>query len=302
MKKPALGKGLDAILGSRREAEPAAPSDEVGGAPKPDGSGRALLVDIEKVSAGRGQPRRIFRDEAIDELAASIREKGVIQPLVVTRAGSGYELIAGERRLRAAARAGLAQVPIIVKAEIGSAELVELALIENVQREDLTPLELARAYQKLIDHHHYTQEELARKIGKSRTSIANTLRLLALPDPVREALEEGLVTEGHARALLALPTAALQISVCRTVARKGLSVRETEELVRAEARRDGGRGRQAGKASGPADPVLASAQRAIEQRLGTRVRIRGSREKGKVEVHFFSPEELEKLVERLSTS
>lgn len=297
MKKPALGKGLDAILGPRREADDAeheaAPRDSAG----------ALLVDIQKVSAGKGQPRRVFRDDALDELAASIREKGIIQPLVVTRSPGGYELVAGERRLRAAARAGLARVPVIVNPDVEASELVELALIENVQREDLTPMELARAYQKLIDQHHHTQEELARKIGKARSSITNTLRLLALPDPVRQALEEGAISEGHARALLGLHTAALQISLCRTIVRKELSVRETEELVRAEANGEGsGQSPSRTKSAASRDSSLASLEANLGRALGTRVRVRGTAKKGRIEVHFFSREELEGIVERLGAS
>lgn len=301
MKKPALGKGLDAILGPRMEREVQVVANPDPEATRPGRKGlAALLVDIEKIQAGRGQPRRIFRDDALDELAASIKEKGILQPLVVTETAGGYELIAGERRLRAAARAGLEQVPVIVKPQVDSAELVELAVIENIQRENLTPLELARAYQKLMDQHHYTQEDVAHKVGKSRASVANTVRLLGLPDPIREALEQGMISEGHARALLALSTAAAQISACRTVVRKGLSVRETEELVKAESPRDRStteRGAAGGDSS--RDPGIAAVETALGRTLGTRVRIRVRGEKGRVEIQFFSKEELDGLVARL---
>jgi len=298
VKKPALGKGLDAILGPRLDRDFHGPAVTVD-----DDRGHkalsSLFVDIEKVTAGRGQPRRIFRDDALDELAASIREKGILQPLVVTQTASGYELIAGERRLRAAARAGLDRVPVIVKSHVEPAELLELALIENIQRENLTPLELARAYQKLIDQHHYTQDEVAKKVGKSRASIANTVRLLGLPDPVREALEQGLISEGHARALLALPTAASQISACRTVVRKGLSVRETEEVVKTESGRDKGREMQQSEPTGKEDSERASLETSLSRALGTRVRVRGDGEKGRVEIHFFSSGELDGILDRL---
>jgi ParB family chromosome partitioning protein len=300
MKKPALGKGLDAILGPRLERDPR-PADE----PMTEAGtvGRrapaALLVDIEKVTAGRGQPRRIFRDDALDELAASIREKGILQPLVVTQTAGGYELIAGERRLRAAARAGLDQVPVIVKPQVDPAELVELAVIENIQRENLTPLELARAYQKLIDQHHYTQDDVARKVGKSRASVANTVRLLGLPDPVRDALEQGLISEGHARALLALATAAAQIVACRTVVRKGLSVRETEELVKAENSRAPGRSDGSSARGSKQDPGIVALEGALSRTLGTRVRIRSQGERGRVEIQFFTNDELNGLLVRL---
>lgn len=300
MKKPALGKGLDAILGPRAEREtrsPAEPRTEAGNAGR--GAPPSLLVDIEKVTAGRGQPRRIFRDDALDELAASIREKGILQPLVVTQTAGGYELIAGERRLRAAARAGLEQVPVIVKPQIDPAELVELAVIENIQRENLTPLELARAYQKLMDQHHYTQDDVARKVGKSRASVANTVRLLGLPDPVRDALEQGLITEGHARALLALPTAAAQISMCRTVVRKGLSVRETEDSVKVENSRDRGAQASAAARSRKEDPGVAALEGELSRSLGTRVRIRSQGERGRVEIQYFTKQELNGLLARL---
>ena len=297
MKKPALGKGLDAILGSRAEREPASFERDERPAPS-DATGGLLLVEIEKVSAGRGQPRRNFRDEALDDLAASIREKGILQPLVVTRTAGGYELIAGERRLRAAARAGLEKVPVIVKAEIEPAELVELALIENVQREDLTPMELARGYQRLIDQHHYTQDQVARRIGKSRATIANTLRLLGLPDPVRDALEQGLISEGHARALLSLPTAAAQISTCRTIVQRGLSVREAEELVRGSA----GPGRSGGAMAGrkASDSNLKAIAERLTRSLGTKVFVRGTSDRGRIQIQFYSRTELEGLLDRIA--
>lgn len=300
MKKPALGKGLDAILGPRSDREPRSeeePRGETGGAPRR--APTALFVDIERVTAGRGQPRRIFRDDALDELAASIREKGILQPLVVTQSAGGYELIAGERRLRAAARAGLDQVPVIVKPQVDPAELVELAVIENIQRENLSPLELARAYQKLIDQHHYTQDDVARKVGKSRASVANTVRLLGLPDPVREALEQGMISEGHARALLALPTAAAQISACRTVVRKGLSVRETEELVKAEISREAATGRVSAGRTRKQAPGVAALENELSRSLGTRVRIRGQGDRGRIEIQYFSKGELGGLLDRL---
>jgi ParB family chromosome partitioning protein len=300
MKKPALGKGLDAILGPRPERDVRPPAESANERSGPPHKGlAALLVDIEKVTAGRGQPRRIFRDDALDELAASIKEKGILQPLVVTQTAGGYELIAGERRLRAAARAGLEQVPVIVKPQVDSAELVELAVIENIQRENLTPLELARAYQKLMDQHHYTQDDVARKVGKSRASVANTVRLLGLPDPVRDALEQGIISEGHARSLLALPTAAAQISACRTVVRKGLSVRETEDLVKAENSRDGtGRAKRGSHGDHNGDPGIAALENSLGRTLGTRVRIRTHGDRGRIEIQFFSREELEGVLAR----
>jgi ParB family chromosome partitioning protein len=288
---------LDAILGSRVERDQEERQRTHDRSSDNSNAGGPLLVDIEKVAAGRGQPRRHFREEGLEDLAASIREKGILQPLVVTQTvGGGYELIAGERRLRAAARAGLAKVPIIVKAEIEPAELVELALIENIQREDLTPMELARGYQRLIDQHHYTQDQLSQRIGKSRATIANTLRLLGLPEPVREALEQGLITEGHARALLALATAAAQISMCRTIVQRGLSVREVEELVRGASRVGAGGSKRAPQSH--ATPFKAVEDR-LTRALGTKVSLRGSDERGKIQIQYHSRAQLDALLDRI---
>lgn len=296
MRKPALGRGLDAILGTARaggaEGGAVAIADE-----REETAGAPLFVDIERVMPGRGQPRRRFDEEALDELAASIRARGILQPLIVTESKGSYELIAGERRLRAAARAGLDRVPVIVKRDVETSELAELALIENVQREDLTPIEQARGYQRLIDEHSYTQEQLAQRIGKSRVSVTNSLRLLKLPTDVCTFVDEGKIAEGHARALLSLPTAAQQIRLAGKIARQGLSVRETEEIVRRVQRV-----RQAAPRT-PAANEVASAMRALEQelgrRLGTRVRIRGGATRGRIEIEYYSQEELDGLSERL---
>ena len=294
MKKPALGRGLDAILGSRDEGRAQA-AEPLAVVPEAVATGEPFFVDIDKVSPGRGQPRRKFDERALEELAASIREKGVLQPLVVTAKGGAYELIAGERRLRAAARAGLERVPVIVKREIEAGEWVELALIENIQREDLTPLEQARAYRRLADDHGLKQEEIAKRLGKGRTTIANSLRLLGLPEPVLDALERGLLSEGHARALLALETAAQQIAACKSVVTKSLSVRQTEELVRAM----GHKGRAESRSRRKTDPALGALEETLVRSLGTRVRLRGTQSRGRIEIDFASPGELDRLVERL---
>jgi len=292
-----LGRGLDAILGgaSARESAPAA-------APVPihigEQKGKPLLVPIERVMAGRGQPRRNFADEQLDELAASIRENGILQPLVVVTSGSGYELVAGERRLRAAARAGLDKVPVVVREAATDAEMLELALVENLQREDLGPLERARAYRRLLDQHGLVQEDIARKVGKSRTSIANTLRLLALPQPVLDAIEQGLITEGHARPLLSLPNATTQIEAMRAVVRRGLSVRETEQLVRDKIDRDDGQSREARQ---PAKRAAGPLETSLSRALGTKVRVRGGMNKGRIEIEYYSQEELTRLIDLLSS-
>jgi ParB family chromosome partitioning protein len=291
---------LDAILGDAMPASP--PQTIVSSAlerstmAREDGeAGVPLEVPVEKISPGRAQPRRHFDEQALDELAASIVEKGIIQPLIVTQTPNGYELIAGERRLRAAIRAGLETVPVVVKKGIEAGELIELALIENIQREDLSPLEEAKAYQHMLADHGRTQEEVARRVGKARTTIANSIRLLALPESLKQAINDGKLSEGHARALLGLPTTAAQVAAARTVMQRGLSVRETEQLVRGLADRK--------KASSPGSEVAVHArttvEKTLERVLGTKVRIRGRGKGGRIEIDYFSHDELDRLLDRL---
>lgn len=300
MRQP-LGRGLDAILGGAVPAtEPrTAPAAVVAGeVAKGEEKGKALLVPIERVVAGRGQPRRNFDEEHIEELAASIREKGILQPLVVVPSNGSYELIAGERRLRAAARAGLEKVPVVFRDAVSEGEMLELALVENLQREDLGPLERARAYERLLETHGLVQEEIAKKIGKSRVAVANTLRLLGLPQPVLDAMEKGLLSEGHARPLLALPTATRQIEAMQAVVRRGLSVRETEQMVRDSLEESGaskkGSPKRDKRAPGPVETSLSRV-------LGTKVRLRGGVKKGRIEIEYYSQEELTRLIDLLST-
>ncbi len=303
MERQALGRGLNAILGGPVErpqpvAEDLAEREQTAPAAVPQGgSGRPMELAIERIVPGRGQPRRVFNDEALDELAASIREQGIIQPLVVAKGPAGYELIAGERRLRAAARAGREKVPVVVREEATEGGILELALVENLQREDLGPLERARAYDRLVARHGLTQEQIAERIGKSRAAVANTMRLLALPQPVLDGLEQGLLTEGHARALLSLEGAAAKIEAMKTVARKGLSVRETEQLVNDRVRGDGKGSERERKPKGRSNPLEDSLTRV----LGTKVRIKGTASRGRIEIAFFSNEELARLIDRLSS-
>jgi ParB family chromosome partitioning protein len=290
-----LGRGLDAILGAASRVS-AAQEEEDGYEVE---AGGPLSVEIEKISPGRAQPRRHFDENALAELADSIRANGILQPLLVTESAGRYELIAGERRLRAAARAGLATVPVIVKRDVATDSLLEMALVENVQREDLTPIEQARGYQRLIDEHAYTQERLAQRLGKSRAAVTNALRLLKLPREVCELLDDGKLSEGHARALLGLRTAAQQIRLAGRIVRKGWSVRQSEELVR--------RLQDAGPAIPSARAVptpAATAMHAVEQNLGrtlgTKVRVRGSAARGRIEIEYYSADELDRLIERLA--
>ena len=299
MRQP-LGRGLDAILGgpATSDLRPTSGTEGLGFQSVGEQKGKPLFVPIERVMAGRGQPRRRFEDEQLDELAASIREKGILQPLVVVANAGGYELIAGERRLRAAVRAGLDKVPVVIRDATTESEMLELALVENLQREDLGPLERARAYERLLETHGLSQEDVARKVGKSRVAIANTLRLLGLPQPVLDSIEQGLISEGHARPLLALATATRQIEAMQAVVRRALSVRDTEQLVRdwtQDSQATGSRpARQEKKAPAPLEASLSRV-------LGTKVRLRGGARKGRIEIEYYSQEELTRLIDFLST-
>jgi ParB family chromosome partitioning protein len=244
---------------------------------------------IESISPNPYQPRATFDEEALAELAASIREKGLLQPIVVRRAGDGrYELIAGERRLRAAQRAGLERIPILVR-DANDSEALELALIENLQRENLNPVEEARAFQRLADEFGLGQEDIAQRVGKSRSTVTNSLRLLQLPSDVLAQLESGALSAGHARTLLGLDSTQAQAAVARDVLARRLSVRDTEQLVRQRAR--------------PADSDAE--RRAVEanlaRALGTRVHLRHNQSgSGRIVIEYYSLAELDGLIERLA--
>lgn len=276
MTRRRLGKGLQALI------------PEV----EPESAPIVTEVETAAICANPNQPRKSFAQEELDELARSVAEHGILQPLIVRPLGSSYELVAGERRLRAARMAGLQKVPVAVRC-FSREESLEVSLIENLQREDLSPLESAAAFQRLIAEFGYSQEQLAEKMGKSRSAIANTLRLLTLHPGVRKELEEGRLSEGHARAILALPLNE-QPEAARQVIEKGLTVREAEQI--------GVRSRKAQKNSKAAEPDLYLTD--LEERLrlacGTAVRIKmapgGS---GKLEIMFYCREELERVCELL---
>jgi ParB family chromosome partitioning protein len=254
-----------------------------------------LEVQVGAIRPNPMQPRTGMDREALTELAASIREHGLIQPLIVTQVGPGqYQLIAGERRWQAAQLAGLATVPVIVK-EATPQQVLELALVENIQRADLSPLEEANAFQQLVEDFGLTQEQVAERVGKSRVAVTNTLRLLRLPPEVQQALVSGDIHEGHARALLALPTPEAQTSALRVVTKRALSVRQTEELVRrlmAPARLD--------RPKTPLPPETAALEERFRQRLGTKVDLHRSRKgAGRLVIHFFSEEELQAIYEAI---
>lgn len=276
-----LGKGLSDLMRITRDpaAEP----------PRP-GAGVAK-VDIELIKPDDAQPRRKFDDASLDELAKSIRNQGVLQPLLVRRDGKGYRLIAGERRWRASQRAGLSEVPVLVR-EANDAEAFELALVENLQREDLSPLEEAEGYRRLLEERKWTQEQVAERVGKERSTVANALRLLGLPAEVKQLLEAAELDMGHARALLGLPRQAEMVTLARAVVAEKLSVRETEARVKA-----GRAGPAKAKSVPKQSPEARRLVEDLQRRLGTKVRLaeKGGG-KGTLEVDFFSYEDLDRIV------
>ncbi|KPJ53790.1 hypothetical protein AMJ39_03085 [candidate division TA06 bacterium DG_24] len=276
MARKALGRGLDALI-PQASVEAAEESDIV-------------RLPVTAVRPNPHQPRRAVESETIAELAESIRQQGLVQPIVVRRVDGEYQLIAGERRLQAARAAGLTEVPAIVR-EATDVEALEVALVENIQREDLAPLERARAYGVLSERYGLSQSEIGSRVGKDRSTITNTLRLLGLPEEVKRHLEAGRISEGHARALLSARGAHRQIALCRRTIREALSVRALERLVetRSARRRMPGRGQEL---SGELEAVT----RALRDRLRTQVRIGYGKKKGKIEIEFYSPEDLERIL------
>lgn len=254
-----------------------------------------MMMRISSIEPNRDQPRKDFDEEALQELASSIKKYGILQPLLVRKVGKRYEIIAGERRWRAAKLARLKEVPVIIK-EFTDGEATEIALIENIQREDLNPVEEAEAYQRLMDEFFLTQEQVAERVGKSRTAIANRVRLLKLAPEVRELLVSGKITEGHARALITLETPELQIAAAKEVADRGLTVRETEKLVK----------HFLAPPAPPKKPEFTEADilayEKLEEELrystGTKVEIhRSTKNRGKIVLDYYSMEELERLAD-----
>lgn len=250
------------------------------------------FVDIDQIEANRWQPRSVFHDEALQELAASIQQVGVLQPLVVRPlAGGRYELIAGERRLRASRLAGLVQVPVVIRSTTDQASL-EIALIENIQREEIAPLECARAYRQLMTEFHLTQEQVAEKVGKARSSVANTLRLLRLPPKIQDGLESGWISEGHARAILGFPHEDQQLAAYAQILVLGLTVRDVERLATTDPRR-----RTERKLTPASD--WRALEDALSMHLGARVKLDRTTRGGTLTVQFSSDDELTGIVERM---
>lgn len=277
MEKKALGKGLSALIPQKEViVENGAVHEKV------------LNLSISKIKTNKYQPRFDFNEAKLSELVNSIKEKGIVQPVLVRAAQEGYELIAGERRLRAARKAGLESVPAIVK-NVDDVNMLEISLIENIQREGLNAIEEARAFQKFITDFQFTQEKISQALGKDRSTIANTIRLLGLPKKVQDYISQGAITAGHAKALLALPTETGQLKVCEVVIRGSLSVRETENLV---AKRTAGLKRIAPKQ----DPDVAELEGQLQRSLGTRVRILHGKKRGRIQIDYYSNEDLNRLL------
>jgi ParB family chromosome partitioning protein len=264
-----LGKGLEALI-----------------PPAPGGAG-VTEVEVDKIVPNPRQPRQALDPEALQELATSIQEQGLVQPLVVTEVEGGYQLLVGERRWRAARLAGLEMVPVVIR-EATAQQMVELALVENLQREDLNPLETATAYQQLVEEFGMTQQGVADKVGKNRVTVTNTLRLLKLPDEVKNSLLSNEISEGHARAMLRLTGDSAQLQVLEAIINKGLSVRQTEELVRRMAEEPRTKPKPPQKS-----PELRALEDKFRQALGTKVSLAQGSKGGRLVIYYYSNEELQ---------
>jgi ParB family transcriptional regulator, chromosome partitioning protein len=278
MERRALGKGLSALI-----------PDKVGD--NTIHKEEIVYVHSEQIKPNPFQPREDFDQQSIEELAQSIKEKGVIQPLLVRRRGDNYELIAGERRLRAANTLGLNEIPIIVR-EVSDQDSLELALIENIQREGLNPIEEAHAYQHLIDKFKVTQEKISEVLGKARVSVTNTLRLLKLPHEIQVEMKKGRISFAHGRALLEIENANQQRSLAQDIISKGLSVRELENLIK--SKRPKSIKRSIGQ--GQREPLVAILEEQLQHALATKVRISKRKKRGHINIEFYSPEDLQRIV------
>ena len=286
MSKKALGKGIDALLGGDRHAE----------------SSSVAEVALADLRPSPEQPRHDFKESALRELADSIKEKGVLQPVLVEAdGGGGYVIVAGERRVRAARLAGLERIPVIVR-QFTAQEKLEIALIENVQREDLSPIEEAHAYKRLMEIANLSQEQIAQKVGKDRSTVANTIRLLKLPEDAQSALDDGTISPGHAKALLMLVNVSDQQVLVRRIADRGISVREAEVMAGALNRGRKGAHTEGRTASGldkRTSPDIRDLEQRLIEKLGTKVEVRGSASKGKIQISYFSADDLERILQIL---
>jgi len=292
MSKQVLGRGLASLIPRQPSAPPVAPVGR-----QDDGVSNEIIVqiDLDKIERNPYQPRADFDPVALDELRQSILEKGIIQPITVRRLERGYQLISGERRVRAARDAGLKQVPAYIIKVQSNEEMLELALVENLQREYLNPIEVAISYRRLIDECRLTQDEVSQRIGKDRSTVTNFLRLLKLPDVIQMAVRKGEISAGHARALVALEDGALQMKIFKKAVGRGLSVRDVERMAQQKAARRPGHGAARVRENGGA---LTNIEDRLRQLLGTKVQIRPIHEgKGEIVIEYYSSDDLERLLE-----
>lgn len=279
MTRRALGRGLRALI----------PELEAG-------QGSVRMIPLDQIDNNPDQPRKRFDEEQLEELKESIQAHGLLEPIIVRPVDGRYEVVVGERRWRAAQMAGLAEIPAIVRS-MSDREAMEIALVENLQREDLNPLEEAEAYRRLMEEFSLTQEEIAERVGKKRSTIANTLRLLELDPEIREDLASGKITGGHAKALLSIPGKAKRLRIARRIVEEGLSVRAVEELAREEP------GKEAAARKRPrmerVDPILRDVEERLQRVLGTKVRVVGKGRRGRIEIDYYSEDEMHRIVEAL---
>ncbi len=277
MKKGTLGRGLDALIPTDREAT------------------GYILVDIDQIKPNTYQPREEFDEDGINELASSIKAKGIIQPLIGRKSGNGYEIIAGERRWRAAQKAGLRTIPIIVK-DASDSEVLELALIENLQREDLNPIEEAIAYEQLIGDFGLTHDEISIRIGKDRSTVTNQIRLLKLPEQVKQAIRNREISAGHARAILSIESQGKALEILELIKQNKLSVRQTEKLVKGLTKES-----ETDKKQKYVDPFLSNVTEQLKRALGTQIKIIDRNGRGKIEIEYYSLDDLSRIIESLMT-
>lgn len=291
MEKRALGKGLAALIGEKqaqtyKKAVPLFTEMET-----VKTKGEVLYLEINKITPGKFQPREDFDDQKLKDLISSIKEKGVLQPILVRQTDSGFEIIAGERRFRAAQALAVEKIPVIVK-DVKDEEALVISLIENIQREGLNPIEEARAFQKLLDKFNFSQDDIAKALGKDKATISNTLRLLKLPEDVQRCLAKGEITVGHAKVLLSIDDSQKQRRLCQLIISKSLSVRELENIVNMSVPLK----KRRILSSRTADPHILNLERQLQHSLGTKVRIIAHRKRGRIIIEYYSPQDLERIV------
>lgn len=284
MKKKGLGKGLGALIGGAPFSVDKIPET---GEALPDGA-KLILLDPREIQPNPKQPRRVFAEESLTELAESLRRDGMQEPVIVRKAKDGYELVSGERRVRASVMADLDRIPAICR-KVSDRDMLKLGLIENIQREDLNAIELALAYQQLIEEFKCTQEELAEQIGKNRVTVTNTLRLLHLPEVVQEQVADGSLTMGHAKALLSIESPTAQMAAARKIIKQGLSVRQAEQLAAQSKPKE--------KKVAAKDPNISQIEDSLRRSLGTKVSLKaGKNGRGRIEIDYYSLDELDRLL------